>query len=414
MAFSEEIFWAGITSVAKGQWEAARSTGLSFGQTLMNVVLPQAFRLTIPPLTNRTIAITKGTALGTVVGRDRDPGQASSAMSNSYNPSPLMLGAAAYLVLFLPVVVGGPLARDPVRVEAMMPDLLQPRDHRAPPGRSCWRGCGNTVLLSLLVVPLGLLGGLILALLASVRNPWVRWPLMAWVDFFRAFPPLVLLILLFAGLPFAGLELGGFACVGIAFFLNTGAYYGEILRAGIDSVPAGPDRGRALAPASRRLQAMTYVVLPQAVRNVLPDLLSNTLEVVKLTSLGSVVARARAALPGAPGAEPDLQPDAHRGRGDHLLPDAVAAGAAAEPAREPRARRAGVKGLAVRKQGQGGAAPWTPRQGTSPLDPLGGPSGWGGVRAGPAPAGAGKSANALAFPRPRCRPSPHASPHPLG
>ena len=60
MAFSEEIFWAGITSVHKGQWEAARSTGLSFGQTLIDVVLPQALRLTIAPLTNRTIAITKG------------------------------------------------------------------------------------------------------------------------------------------------------------------------------------------------------------------------------------------------------------------------------------------------------------------------------------------------------------------
>jgi polar amino acid transport system permease protein len=105
MAFSEEIFWAGITSVHKGQWEAARSTGLSFGQTLMNVVLPQALRLTIPPLTNRTIAITKGTALGTVVAVTEILGQASSAMSNSYNPSPLMLGAGAYVLLFLPVVV---------------------------------------------------------------------------------------------------------------------------------------------------------------------------------------------------------------------------------------------------------------------------------------------------------------------
>ena len=92
---------------------------------------------------------------------------------------------------------------------------------------------------------------MILALLASVRNPLVRWPLMAWVDFFRAFPPLVLLIFLFAGLPFAGLELGGFACVRIAFFLNTGAYYGEILRAGIESVPARPDRGRAQHRALR-------------------------------------------------------------------------------------------------------------------------------------------------------------------
>lgn len=105
MAFSEEIFWAGITSVHKGQWEAARSTGLSFGETLLNVVLPQALRLTIPPLTNRTIAITKGTALGTVVAVSEILGAASSAMSNSYNPSPLMMGAAAYLVLFLPVVV---------------------------------------------------------------------------------------------------------------------------------------------------------------------------------------------------------------------------------------------------------------------------------------------------------------------
>jgi polar amino acid transport system permease protein len=105
MAFAEEIFWAGITSVAKGQWEAARSTGLSFGQTLIYVVLPQALRLTVAPLTNRTIAITKGTALGTVVALHEILGMASSAVSNSYNPSPLMMGAAAYLVLFLPVVV---------------------------------------------------------------------------------------------------------------------------------------------------------------------------------------------------------------------------------------------------------------------------------------------------------------------
>ena len=85
------------------------------------------------------------------------------------------------------------------------------------------QGLLNTILLSLMVVPLGLIGGLILAMLALSKSRLIRWPLMAWVDFFRAFPPLVLLILLFAGLPFAGLELGGFACVAIAFFLNTGA-----------------------------------------------------------------------------------------------------------------------------------------------------------------------------------------------
>ena len=107
MAFSEEIFWAGILAVPKGQWEAARSTGLSFLQTLRDVVLPQAVRLTIPPLTNRTIAITKNTALGAVIAVGEILYQAQSAYSFSYNPSPLLLGAAAYLVLFIPVVYFG-------------------------------------------------------------------------------------------------------------------------------------------------------------------------------------------------------------------------------------------------------------------------------------------------------------------
>jgi polar amino acid transport system permease protein len=107
MAFSEEIFWAGITSIPKGQWEAARSTGLSYGQALMSVVLPQALRLTIPPLTNRTIAITKGTALASVVAVGEMLGMASSAVSNSYNPSPLTMAAIGYLILFFPMVVFG-------------------------------------------------------------------------------------------------------------------------------------------------------------------------------------------------------------------------------------------------------------------------------------------------------------------
>jgi polar amino acid transport system permease protein len=151
------------------------------------------------------------------------------------------------------------------------------------------QGLLMTAGLSLLVVPLGAIGGAVLAVLSTVRNPWVRWPLMAWVDFFRAFPPLVLLIFLYAGLPFAGLELGAFGCVAIGFFLNTGAYYGEILRAGIESVPGGQSEA-ARSTGLTRVQTMTWVVLPQAVRNVLPDLVSNTLEVVKLTSIASVVA----------------------------------------------------------------------------------------------------------------------------
>jgi polar amino acid transport system permease protein len=103
-AFSEEIFWAGIVAVPRGQWEAARSTGLGFTQTMNHVVLPQALRLTIPPLTNRTIAITKGTALGATVAVGEILYQAQTGYSFSYNPSPLTLGAIAYLILFIPVV----------------------------------------------------------------------------------------------------------------------------------------------------------------------------------------------------------------------------------------------------------------------------------------------------------------------
>jgi len=106
-AFAEEIYWAGLVSVARGQWEAARSTGLDFFQTLLFVILPQAIRLTIPPLTNRTIAITKGTALGQVVAVQEILYQAYSGLSFSSNPSPLTLGALAYLALFLPVVIVG-------------------------------------------------------------------------------------------------------------------------------------------------------------------------------------------------------------------------------------------------------------------------------------------------------------------
>jgi polar amino acid transport system permease protein len=106
-AFAEEIFWAGILSIPKGQWEAARSTGLNSLGTLAYIVLPQAIRLTVPPLTNRTIAITKNTALGTVIGVGEILNQATTAQSFSSNATPLMMGAIAYVVLFIPVVVLG-------------------------------------------------------------------------------------------------------------------------------------------------------------------------------------------------------------------------------------------------------------------------------------------------------------------
>jgi polar amino acid transport system permease protein len=152
-----------------------------------------------------------------------------------------------------------------------------------------WLGFLQTLGLAAMTVPLGLAAGITLAVLSTRRNPWLRYPLMGFIDLFRAIPPLVLLIFLYAGLPFAGLDLGAWGAVALGFLLNTGAYYAEILRAGIESVPRGqPEAARALG--LRPWQVWVFVVLPQAVRNVLPDLISNTLEVVKLTSIASVVA----------------------------------------------------------------------------------------------------------------------------
>jgi polar amino acid transport system permease protein len=106
-AFAEEALWAGILSVRRGQWDAARSTGLSFGQALVSVVLPQAVRLAVPPLTNRTIAITKNTALGAVIGVGEVVNQAQTAVSFSGNATPLMMAALGYLAIFAPVVALG-------------------------------------------------------------------------------------------------------------------------------------------------------------------------------------------------------------------------------------------------------------------------------------------------------------------
>lgn len=151
------------------------------------------------------------------------------------------------------------------------------------------RGLGQTLLLTLLVVPLGLAGGLVAALLTRSRHALVRRPARVLLDIFRALPPLVLLILVYSGLPFAGVRLSPIVAVAIAFLLNTSSYYGEILRAGIESVGRGQwEAGRSTGLSEAA--TMRDVVLPQAVRNVLPDLVSNTVEVVKLTSIASVVA----------------------------------------------------------------------------------------------------------------------------
>lgn len=146
-----------------------------------------------------------------------------------------------------------------------------------------------TVKLTLVVVPLGLAGGLAVALVSTAQTRAFRWCGAIYVDFFRAFPPLVLLMFIAFGLPFLGFDPGAFVAVVLTFMLNTSSYYGETLRAGIESIPSG-QHAAARSTGLTKWQTMLWVVLPQAVKNVIPDLASNTLEVIKLTSIASVVA----------------------------------------------------------------------------------------------------------------------------
>ncbi|MFT4172848.1 MAG: amino acid ABC transporter permease [Rhodocyclaceae bacterium] len=147
----------------------------------------------------------------------------------------------------------------------------------------------TTLKLSVLTIPLGLLGGLVLALLhTQSHRRTVRVLINIYVDFFRSFPQLVLLIFVSFATPFLGIDLPPIISLAISFMLSTSAYYCEILRAGINGVPVGQTEA-ARSTGMSATQALFNVVMPQAVRNVTPDLLGNSIEIIKGTSIASVL-----------------------------------------------------------------------------------------------------------------------------
>jgi polar amino acid transport system permease protein len=104
-AFSEELVYAGIQSLPKGQSEAARACGMTGFQVLWFVVLPQAIRLVIAPLTSRVIATVKNTSLASVVAVSDLLAEASAALGYASNASPLFAAAIGYLIVLLPLVI---------------------------------------------------------------------------------------------------------------------------------------------------------------------------------------------------------------------------------------------------------------------------------------------------------------------
>jgi polar amino acid transport system permease protein len=150
------------------------------------------------------------------------------------------------------------------------------------------QGLKVTVLLALVTLPVAIALGLAIAVLYSFHVRWINILLIGYVDLLRSFPVIVLLALIYYGLPFFGLTLGGFTAVVLAISLNNSGYYGEIFRAGIESVPTG-QREAARALGFGPVHQIAYIILPQAIRNVLAPLASNSLELIKTTSIASLV-----------------------------------------------------------------------------------------------------------------------------
>lgn len=158
-------------------------------------------------------------------------------------------------------------------------------------------GIRSTLIIALFSVLLGFLLGTLLTLMRMSTWKILRWPANAFVEFFRGTPLLVQLMFIFYGLPMIGLsfpeipfipDFSRFSAGIIAMSLNSAAYVSEIVRAGIQAV----DKGQMEAARSiglTHIQAMRIVILPQAMRNILPALGNEFVTVIKESSIVSVI-----------------------------------------------------------------------------------------------------------------------------
>lgn len=151
------------------------------------------------------------------------------------------------------------------------------------------RGLGMTLLLGAVAIVAGTALGIGLAMLRLFAGRPLRLLAVGYIDVMRAMPVLVVLILIYYALPFAGIVMSSFTAAAVALSLVMGAYTAEVMRAGIQAVPKGQfEASAALGLGFWRM--MYKVILPQAMRIVIPPHASNCVSIIKDTSLASVVA----------------------------------------------------------------------------------------------------------------------------
>jgi len=149
-------------------------------------------------------------------------------------------------------------------------------------------GAWLTLKISILSLILGLVFGLAAALCKLASNPLLRWPAMFYIWLIRSTPLLVQLFIIYFGFPQMGIDLGPFFSGVLGLALNVGAYNAETIRGGIISVPIGQTEGARSLGMSSAL-AMRRIILPQALRIIIPPLGNNFVILIKDTSLVSTI-----------------------------------------------------------------------------------------------------------------------------
>lgn len=158
-------------------------------------------------------------------------------------------------------------------------------------------GVGNTLIIAVFTVLFGTILGVLMAMARMSKFKPLKWLATAYIEFFRGTPLMVQLMFIFYGLPMIGVtfptvsfipDFDRFAAGVVAMSLNSCAYVAEIIRSGIQAVDAGQmEAARCLGFHHR--EAMTLVILPQAVRNILPALGNEFVTIIKESSIVSVI-----------------------------------------------------------------------------------------------------------------------------
>ena len=148
-----------------------------------------------------------------------------------------------------------------------------------------------TLWLNLVILALGTLAGLLVAFARGSSYALLRVPALIYIDIFRTLPVLVLLVWFFFCVPLlmGGIQLSSMLSAIIVLALNLSAFVAEIVRAGIDSVPKAHIEAANACGLTHR-QAMRFIVLPMALRNMVPPLVGQYINSVKLSVLASVIA----------------------------------------------------------------------------------------------------------------------------